>query len=510
MFKLDDKVDGSVYTHVFGYDAGGQYVGAVPISPPNELPPVEANQTDLTFSTEHYSATLPAAWIVPYFGLAIGTQSTPAACCTTDRTIFSEVSSDNELDIYTLPTYLYGADEINFNPLEKTMGVPLKNQQEFWAKQPASKINFRPPSYWSVKVSLGGSWSNKYQALLEFTYGSIAGGRWVLYHGTRAWACCRIPRHNAHGQTRSITVQCKRLKMASLWALVEDWVGGVAPLEIQRGLVSFIHEVGHGMGLPHAGGCLPQQLPRTSKARCSFQSGDTTRFAKCFYQTLFHQPPRSMTVARLRTLTTADSRASSRTTCKAVSGDQAKGDIFTMASDYNAAKIKNMWIRARFPTPSHPRGIRLGTRLESIDRRQAHDAGQRLTTAAVRKFYPLNNAYTGNLMRYIDPTNSTALDELKKKAVWYCRVSGCDYTFKMTYTDGSVIYQLHQGGFRKWFKVIFDDGANDPLDGGSFRSFYHELPRGQEGQQGRDAGHSMVLTNGFPASPAVLMSYVYP
>ncbi|KAH9245925.1 hypothetical protein BASA81_016565 [Batrachochytrium salamandrivorans] len=204
-------------------------------------------------------------------------------------------------------------------------------------------------------------------------------------------------------------------------------------------------------------------------------------------------------------------------------------------SDYNAAKIQEYVDSLMFPDPksstgysawnktgkyrieaklimqdSGLHGLTGGIPIKTNVKVYTIIATYSLTTAAVRKFYPLNNAYTGNLMQYVDPTNSTALDEIKKKAVWSCRPLGCDYTFKMTYTDGSVIYQLHQNGFRKWFKDDLEDGTDDPLNKESFRIFSMSFPGSKKAKKVEFLSTPMVLTNGFPTSPVVLMSYVYP
>ncbi|KAH9258155.1 hypothetical protein BASA81_003718 [Batrachochytrium salamandrivorans] len=399
MFKLGDKIDGSLYTHVFGYDASGQYVGAVPISPPNELPP-----------------------------------SSPGACCTTNRTIFSEVSSDNELDIYTLPTYLYGADEINSPPLAETMGLPLKNQQEFWAKQPVSKINFRPHPIGMLKFPwmVAGPTSTKPARVLTdrsqeedgfYTMGLVLGLLGMFRD------------NNGHGNSQYYSAM-QTMQNGKPTGAGGGWVGGVAPQEIQRGLVSLSMKWDMEWVYLMQGVLTPIITPM-SKAPCSFQSGDTTRFAKCFYQTLFHQPPRydSCKGSHL----TSGNRCIKQDYMQGA-GDQAKGDIFTMASDYNAAKLQEYVDSRTFPDPKSSTGysawnktgkyrydvlptmqdsglygLTNGIPIKTNVKVYTIIATYSLTTAAARKFYPLNDAYTGNLMRYIDPNDSTALDELKKR-----------------------------------------------------------------------------------------------
>ncbi|KAH9249461.1 hypothetical protein BASA81_012823 [Batrachochytrium salamandrivorans] len=530
MFKFGN-LDAAQYTHVFGYDASGKYVGAVPISPPNELPPVEANQTDLTYSTEHYSATLPGAWIVPNFGLAVSTQSSPGACCTTNRTIFSEVSSDNELDIYTLPTYLYGADEINSPPLAETMGLPLKNQQEFWAKQPVSKINFRPHPIGMLKFPwmVAGPTSTKPARVLTdrsqeedgfYTMGLVLGLLGMFRD------------NNGHGNSQYYSAM-QTMQNGKPTGAGGGLGGGSRSAGDSAWSGIFIHEVGHGMGLPHAGGAYPDNYP--------YEQG-SLQFSKWGYDTLRKVflpntiPPTTTKYDSCKgSHLTSGNRCIKQDYMQGGAGDQAKGDIFTMASDYNAAKLQEYVDSRTFPDPKSSTGysawnktgkyrydvlptmqdsglygLTNGIPIKTNVKVYTIIATYSLTTAAARKFYPLNDAYTGNLMRYIDPNDSTALDELKKKAVWYCRGSGCDYTFKMTYTDGSIIYQLHQGGFRKWFNSDLNDGANNPLDGGSFRSFTMNFPGDKKASKVEMLNTPVVLTNGFPASPAVLMSYVYP
>ncbi|KAH9255371.1 hypothetical protein BASA81_006490 [Batrachochytrium salamandrivorans] len=531
MFKLDDNIDGSMFTHMFGYDASGQYVGAVPISPPNQLPPVESNQTNMTFSTEHYSATLPGAWIVPYFGLAIGTQSTPAACCTTNRTIFSEVSSDNEVDIYTLPTYLYGANETNSAPLAQTMGLPLKNQQELWAKQPVSKFNFRPHPAGMLKFDwmVAGPTSTKPARLLTdrsqeedgfYTMGLVL-GLLGTFRGV-----------NGHSNSQYYSAM-QTLQNGNPVGAGGGLGGGSRATGDAAWSGIFIHEVGHGFGLPHAGGAYPNSYPYEQGSLSGSKWGyDSNR--KIFLPNTIPPSASSYKNCKSGRLLTSEGLCVKQDYMQGGAGDQAKGDIFTMASDYNAAKIQRYADTVVFPDSKSSTGYSMWNttgkyRIEAKPTMQDNGlygltggipektgvmvytviAPYSLTTPEVNRFYPINNAYRGNLMHYIDPTNVTSLDELRK-AVWYCRPSGCDYTLRMTYVDGSVIHQLHQGGFRGWFNNAINSGAADPLSSDSFITFTMNFPGDKKAKMVQLLDTPVVLTNGVPALPTVLMTYTYP
>jgi hypothetical protein len=90
-------------------------------------------------------------------------------------------------------------------------------------------------------------------------------------------------------------------------------------------------------------------------------------------------------------------------------------------------------------------------------------------------------AYTGNLITQFDPSNATDLADFNPntgKYYWYCRSVGCDYTVRVTYSDGSVIYRTLQGGFRSWFAATSAPAATttDPLNGSSFNLWVINVP----------------------------------
>jgi hypothetical protein len=88
-------------------------------------------------------------------------------------------------------------------------------------------------------------------------------------------------------------------------------------------------------------------------------------------------------------------------------------------------------------------------------------------------------AYTGNLRLTIDPTNAAQLASITPNTgehYWYCLNSGCDYTLRVTYTDGSQRLVVLQGGFRGWYSTEIKATAGTPTNSDSFRVFGVNLP----------------------------------
>ncbi|MFZ6754298.1 M66 family metalloprotease [Undibacterium sp. Dicai25W] len=105
-------------------------------------------------------------------------------------------------------------------------------------------------------------------------------------------------------------------------------------------------------------------------------------------------------------------------------------------------------------------------------------------TPNVSRFYPPILA-TDSSIETIDPTDVTQLAKIypytlngnNAEYMWYCHQSGCDYTLRVTFSDGSQAYRLLKGGFRKYSNpATFDAGVTDPTNSKSFHLWAINVP----------------------------------
>lgn len=132
------------------------------------------------------------------------------------------------------------------------------------------------------------------------------------------------------------------------------------------------------------------------------------------------------------------------------------------------------------------------------------------TTPEVNQFYaPLR--YTGNLLGRIDPTSAAdraAIDpDGKGDFRNFCRRTGCDYTLRLSYADGTQRFQLIQGGFRDGSSAAGNTAASalDPLNGNSFRRWVVNVP-GDKTLRKVELLSTPEGWKGVPAQPQVVMS----
>ena len=200
-------------------------------------------------------------------------------------------------------------------------------------------------------------------------------------------------------------------------------------------------------------------------------------------------------------------------------GDQASGYKYTMFSDFNAAQVQWYFEGNRY-TDAKGAQVYTGGRVEidsglasgykrwdKVDQKYveyqvpATDKGlyglnggfpitkaqnvytimgtlSNITASLNRIYTPVK--YTGNLLQQIDPSSSSDIASIVPntgKYPWFCHSEGCDYTLRVTYSDGTTLHRLMQMGFHKWWlSPDIDEAANDPLDGNSFRTWAINVP----------------------------------
>ena len=122
-------------------------------------------------------------------------------------------------------------------------------------------------------------------------------------------------------------------------------------------------------------------------------------------------------------------------------------------------------------------------------------------------------SYVGNLIQNIDPTSASDLASINPANgayKWYCQDSGCDYSARMTYTNGTVRYVLLKGGFRSWYQptAAVAVSATDPTSDSSFINWAINVPNDNGGLTKIELLSTPTVWTGLPATPAVLATRV--
>jgi hypothetical protein len=102
-------------------------------------------------------------------------------------------------------------------------------------------------------------------------------------------------------------------------------------------------------------------------------------------------------------------------------------------------------------------------------------------TSGATQIYPVIGPYTGNLIKSFDPTlaqDRTDMTPNTSAYPWYCRGTGCDYTLRVNYANGTVKHVALQGGFRPWFgqDQAFSTDVTNPTNGSSFKTWAVNVP----------------------------------
>lgn len=535
---------------------GSQALGDVSLQDNNALPPTEAGG-------ERYSATaraalLPAAWLRP--GLELRVAATNAQATAWQPIA---VGADTTFAIRTLPFYLFGATEQLVGL--QTASVPdAKALDELRAKWPIGNLSVAAHAGQRIdwpQLVIGPRNGNAAYVM------SSAEDRLNGFDPIAAVLGAVSRLREASGEAdlayQYYGALVQRNRDGSLAGAGGGLGGGHAGAgdHTYRGI--FIHEQGHAFGLPHAGesyaagsgypypgGSLNGSAWGYDQMRAQFMPtfvpAGAEQLSRCASQT-YAGTPRQMD---------AKGRCIKQDPMQSGSGDQVAGDAYTIFSDYNAARIQrylegetslNSDGTRRYDggriveSATHASGYK---RWDKIDNAWvAFDPGvdsnkglygvnggfpqakgvpvytmfftrSNAETAGATQIYPVLGPYSGSLLRTFDPTSAADLASMQPNTgphPWYCHASGCDFTLRLSYANGSVRHVAVQGGFRGWFKpeTAPAASASDPLSGDSFRLFAVNVPADAAIRK-VELLSTPTVWKGLPAAPQVLATRQLP
>ncbi|GAM21546.1 hypothetical protein SAMD00019534_047210 [Acytostelium subglobosum LB1] len=464
-----------------------EYSVVLTTNPPDQLPPTEAKQPPI--ATNAYSVRITREFVRPGMKVVVNDDVT--------QVIMPKVGMDGTLRQFNVPFYLFGATDATI-PIGNTKADPARKAAIFQTWPVANLEVIDHPMErlsWDSIVMLP---ANNNPAYKIFGASSMKDGYDLMN--------TVLPFLKAL-QTTSGEVNTNQLYYSPLIALnipngnFSGTGGGLgggtvgAGDHVYSGI--FIHEMGHAMGLPHAGEAYNDgQYPYVNGSLKGSVVGfdmDHNEFLDIYISPnatdFFNCQKRSVMF---------NGKCVRQDPMQSGSGAQSKGYPFSLFSDFNMAgfqlylegnttinskgehvpngkivyrpnrNIYEQWdtislayVQVKVATAS--KGLYGQLNLGLPTKRDVdiytifmqHNSAPTSTCVNCSIIYPLSKKYKGNLVDYIDPTNATQLATITPNTgdiPWYCHSYGCDYTMRVTYDDGSLYIKVLAKGVRGWFK----------------------------------------------------------
>ena len=503
----------------------GYKSATLPLQPPSALPATEDGGQ--RYAEDTYSAKIPGHLIWDGVELKVSAKNYARG-----NALPLDVAAEYFEELKILPIYLFGATDTNSGYPLSTYGQPPEDA--------VRELNDRMP--FDFQVSNHEARKIIWESLIEPPSGSLPAKVMRNYDDSDAILSITLSLmdglRRANGQNQSpVTYYSPVLGLAADGKVRAaggglGWGGSATGNWSYSGV--FIHELGHTFAMGHAGSSFTAgDYPYENGSLLGSTWGwDASRNLLMPH---WIPPSASNAVRCSGSIRDDQGRCVKQDIMQSGSGDQAKGMRYAQFSDFSAAVMQErMEFYSVIPVGDEGDFVRFNSTTRSWESFHATTSNyandgiaQNLalkvnvpvytlfftlsaTTPEVNHFYaPIK--YTGNLLGSIDPTSSVDLAaiEYNGKGVYrnFCRRTGCDYTLRMTYADGSQRYQLVQGGFRtsNTPSGAVNPVALDPLRSESFRRWVINVP-GDKALRKVELLSTPEAWKGLPAQPQVLMS----
>jgi hypothetical protein len=536
----------------------GNSLGTVPLAAPAQLPATEGGGP--AYGSGLHSAMLPEAWVLPGLQLRVR-----AANYQPGATRSPTIGADMPMTVRVLPFYLFGANDTNSGiPLSQIAAPPAAAAAEMLSKWPVSALDIgnHPAgrvSWASVVIAPRNDSSGTAQPAYVV---AAADQQKEGYAVMDSVLNVLMRMRTANGEGPLAVQHYAPLVMLGSNGRYVSPGGGLGNSDSGTGDHTytgvFIHEQGHAFGMPHQGeaydaGRYPYSWgslngsawgfdTRTQEFLPPFMAATSERYSGCTTHTF---------AGHARTVD-ASNRCVKQDPMQSGGGDQALGYRYGTFSDYSTAMMQRhlegvtttgtagahvysggklvrdaafpsgykrwdgldaTWVNADIATTEgaiygFDRGLPLQRDVK------VHAIAVTLSnagTAGATQIYP-PISYTGNLLQGIDPTSPADRALITSDTgtyYFYCRNGGCDYTLRVTYSDGSTRHLLLQGGFRPFNQARGTPAASasNPLSGDSFKTWVVNVP-GTLAVQKLELLSTPQVWSGMPATPAVLAERV--
>lgn len=540
-------LQGSLNGQVLGTTVLSQNANAFTAAPySNQYPAATANT---------WYAMIPESWMQK--GLQLRVQ---AAKAQDSAMVDVAVAPKIVFDLYTLPFYLFGATEATV-PFDDVKVPPAKAQQELLDKWPIQQLNAQNHPIGRINWPYMVISPRNNQAAYRVNQPSEQKDG---YANMSAVLNVLGVIRQANGDSSTANQYYAPIIQVDATGKFVSTGGGLGGGHIGTGDHNykgiFIHEQGHAFGLPHAGESYSSSgYPYVGGSLNGSLLGFDLSHNVVLPNTL--QPSAASykgcekdTFAGYSRQLDKNGLCIKQDPMQSGSGDQEAGYLYTHFSDYNIAKIqryfegettlnnqggKNYSGGRIFADPAHATGYKrwdsLASQWVTEDPTITTDKGlygigrslplqknvdvytiifsvSKANTTDVTQIYPVLGKYSGNLIKTFNPLVSTDLQEMTPntgKYPWYCRASGCDYSLRLSYANGSTQYVAVQGGFRNWFKEQegFDSSALDPKDSDSYDVWGVNVPA-QQRLTKVELLDTPMIWKGLPSNPTVLATRI--
>lgn len=541
----------------------GIAVGSVTLNPPSAFPETESGGP--AYATGRYSADIPSGWMVPGLELrAIANNYLAGEYHNTN------IGADSPMTLRTLPFYLFGADDTDL-PFATAADPNVTNSDtvaELGAIWPVANLTVanHPTGHadWPYLV-IGPRPSHAAYVITGVDQ------RNVFNDPQTAVLAVLSVLLKANGEDAGpVQYYAPLVARNTAGAFVETSggvaaVGGDAAVGDHRYDRTFIHEQGHGFGLPHAGtafdlGQYPYEWGSLNGSAWGYDSvrreflapfvpTSASSYAGC--ENDIYQTDDAVPVDHPRALDSSNRCVKEdpmEFSTRGISvGDEASSAKFATFSDFNTA-VMQRHLEGRTTDVGGVHVYEGGSivrdasfadgykRWDGIDKAWVNVAPLTLDdglngleqnlpvqrdvpvaaivitysnagTAGVSQIYP-PLLFTGNLIRSIDPTDTAqraSIDPATGVHSAYCENGGCDYTVRVTYVGGTQHHVLIQGGFRPLGDAsgVPPASASSANNANSFRTWAVNVPADLPIQSIELLSTPQVWL-GYPGTPTVL------
>ncbi|OXJ22578.1 peptidase M66 [Burkholderia sp. HI2714] len=512
----------------------GMRLGVLALNPPSVLPGTESRGR--AYATDRWSVEVPAAWMAPGTTFVVSADNYLASAA--QRPLFN---SDGEMRLTITPFYLFGASDKNSVPLADVAVPNEKTQSELFAKWPFSSVNIytHAAGYFSLPylvVSPRQDASGTPQA----AYGITSMDQQKDGYGTMSAVLSMIQAMRiANGEGDINNQYYAPIIALNSAGTVADVGGGLGGGNAGVGDHDysgvFIHEQGHAFGLPHAADAYAAGTYPYVGGSVSGSAWGYDQIRREFLDVLMPSSAAHYAGCRVDHQLDSQGRCFKQDPMQGGAGDQSPGYQFTMFSDFSVARLQ-AWMEGRIlmDALSATGYSKWDTATQRrvpykpmTDDKGLYGINHNLpvvrdtkVSAIVIAFSRANSAsasyiyepkqFTGNLIRTFDPSNAADLQAITANTgtfPWYCVASGCDFTLRVTYSDGSQVLRVLKDGFREWFKAEDPEPASavDPLNAGSFRQWAINVP-GDRLIKKIELLDTPMVWKGMPQNPKILLS----
>ncbi len=497
-------------------------IGTLRLAPPSSLPTTAGNGAP--FATDAWTVDLPAAWIAPGTGFRIAARNYSPS-----QPIAPLVGADGALTVRVLPFYLFGATPANSQPLSATQAPRPEVRRELLAKWPVASLNVANHgagyASWD-RVIIGPNGSRPAYVVTKTS--ELKDGFDVMR--SLLGILSRLREANGEGPTN--TQYYGSILQINDAGQFQGPGGGLATDGAGVGDHTysgiFFHEQGHAFRFGHAGemfdvGEYPYPGGSLKGSAWAYDLGNRQ----------FLSPLLAAGRACGNRQAADAGRCYKQDPMQGGAGDQDAPYRFAEMSDFTVARLQ-LWIEGRVfvETNGFSRWDSVAKARVPLPADNTQDNGQygvnrnlpslrdvavtaiaiafsRAGTPGASHIYPALR-FTGNLIKTFDPTSAedrAAITPGTGRYRAYCIDSGCDYTVRVTYDDGSVVHQLIPAGFRAFNKPSEPDltSATDPNSGSSFRHWVLNVP-GTRAIRRIELLETPMVWKGMPASPRVVIA----